>query len=289
MESGPRTEKFIRLSVRPEASLRWIVPLWATVWGAVVGGTGAIMRADVARLLLALILVEVGWGELWRALTATDWATPLRRWQHWHSGASAQRAFWLPYTRPGSPAYRFALWLGQLVSWGRAIFLPTAGASLAVAFVGTLLSLVLATVLGREMLLLTLGVLACAQLATVISGGRGAVSAGWNGAMQVGFPYLAGHLTFAPLTLPAIALAMAFSLALIGAESDSRTSRIAFWVGGYLAAALPLLVLRHPLAVPFLLFLGLPPLLTEDHGTYGWFRRYGAWFMAAMALASAAL
>ncbi len=282
-----RTGKCILLSVRPGASLRWIVPLWAIVWGAIVGGSGAILWTDVVRLLLVLILVEIGWGELWRALTATDWATPLRRWQHWHLGASPSRAFWLPYTRPGSPAHRFALWLGQLASWGGTIFLPVTGPFLAVAFVGTVLSLALAAALGREMLLLTLGVLAYAQLATVVSGGRGEVGVGWNAAVRVGLPYLAGHLAFAPLTLPSLILAATFSFAFSGAEGRRSTRHLALWVGGYLVAAALLLVLRRPLAVPFLLFLGLPPLLTEGHGARGWFRRYGAWWMAALALTSA--
>jgi hypothetical protein len=108
---------------------------------------------------------------------------------------------------------------------------------------------------------------------------------GW--AVRVGFPYLAGHLTFAPLTLPSLILAAAFSFAFSGTEGGQRTRHLALWVSGYLVAAILLLVLQRPLAVPFLLFLGLPPLLTESHGGRGWFRRYGAWWMAALALTSA--
>ncbi len=287
MKSESHTGKFILLSVRPGTSLQALVPLWATLWGAVVGSSGAILRADVARLLLVLILVEVGWGELWRALTATDWATPLHRWQHWHLGTFPLRASWpLPYTRPGSPAHRLGVWLTQLVSWGETVFLPAAGSALGTAVISALISLALAAALGRDLLLLTLGVLAMAQLAALSSGGRGTVGTGWNAAIRVGLPYLAGHLAFAPLTFPSLAVAGAFSLAFSGTGKSKDPARAALWVSGYLLAALLLLVLHRPLAVPFLFFLGLSPFLATDRGLRGWFRRYGAWWMAAMALVS---
>ena len=274
----------------------WFLPLWATVCGAVAAAAAPPTPAGLARLLLALFLVELGWGELWLAVVATDWATPLGRWQRWKyepshlsTGDVANEPV-LPYARPGSPADRLARWLAQLTSWGRMVLLPLAGPALGSALVGLLLSLALSTVLGRDFLLLTLGILASAQLVALARGGRGGAGPGIGTAFQAGFGWLAGHLAFAPLSLPSAALAGALSLAASGAEDSPRTLRRALWVGGYLGALLLLIALQRPLAVPFVAFLALPPLLTDTtEGAPGWLRRYGLWLAAAMLLSAAAL
>lgn len=277
----------------------WFLPLWATICGAVAAAADPPTLTDIARLILALFLVELGWGELWLALTATDWATPLGRWQQWKyesprpptrdaAGGGNQPA--LPYARPGSPADRLSRWLAQLTSWGRMVFLPLVGPALGSALVGLLLSLALSAVLGRDFLLLTLGILASAQLVATISGGRGGAGPGAGLAFRVGLGWLAGHLVFAPLALSSAALAGALSLAASGAEDSPGARRRALWVGGYLGAMLLLIVLRRPLAVPFLALLALPPLLTDAaEGPSGWLRRYGFWLAVAMLLASSAL
>lgn len=283
----------------------WFLPLWATVCGAMAAVAEPPTMMGIARLILALFLVELGWGELWLALTATDWATPLGRWQRWKyefSRSSASDAVTegnkpaLPYARPGSPADRLARWLSQLNSWGRMVFLPLAGPALGSALVGLLLSIALSAVLGRDFLLLTLGILASAQLVAVASGGRGEAGPDAGLAFRVGLGWLAGHLTFAPLSLPSAVLAGVLSLAASGAEDSSRKinlallPRRALWVGGYLGAMLLLVVLHRPLVVPFLAFLALPPLLTDTaEGAPNWLRRYGLWLAAAMLLAALAL
>ncbi len=277
----------------------WFLPLWATVCGAVTAAANPLTLAGIARLLLALFLVELGWGELWLALTATDWATPLGRWRQWQyepshpsasNAATGRKKPALPYARPGSPADRLARWLAQLTSWGQMVFLPLVGPALGSALVGLLLSLALSAVLGRDFLLLTLGVLASAQLVALASGGRGGAGPGAGLAFRVGLGWLAGHLVFAPLALPSAALAGALSLAASGTEDSPRTLRRALWVGSYLAALLLLIALHRPLAVPFFAFLALPPLLTDAaKGPSGWLRRYGVWLAAAMLIAALAL
>lgn len=280
----------------------WFLPLWATLCGAVAAAAEPPTTAGIARLILALFLVELGWGELWLAVTATDWATPLDRWQRWkdefsHSPASdaaTENKPTLPYARPGSPADRLACWLAQLTSWGRAVLLPMAGPALGSAIVGLLLSLALSAVLGRDFLLLTLGILASAQLVAVASGGRGGAGPGAGLAFRVGLGWLAGHLAFAPLALPSAVLAGVLSLAASGADDASGkihpASRRALWVGGYLGAMLLLVILRRPLAVPFIAFLALPPLLTDSPDIApGWLRRYGLWLAAAMLLVAMAV
>ncbi len=293
---NPHTRKLLRLSAHPDSPPVWFLPLWATVCGAVAAPPDPPTLASIARLLLALFLVELGWGELWLALTATDWATPLGRWRHWEAqDTKINLALRIPYARPGSPADRLARWLAQLTSWGRMVLLPLVGPALGSGLVGLLLSLALSAVLGRNLLLLTLGTLASAQLVAVASGGRGGAGPGAGLAFRVGLGWLAGHLTFAPLTLPSVALAGAFSLAASGAEIDRNRKinlalRGAFWVGGYVGVMLLLVVLRRPLVVPFIAFLALPPLLADaPEGASGWRRRYGVWLAAAMLLAAMAV
>ncbi len=276
----------------------WFLPLWATVCGA-VAAAAPLTLTGIARLTLALFLVELGWGELWLAVVATDWATPLGRWQQWKyephpstgnaaNGGANEPA--LPYARPNSPADRLSRWLAQLTSWGRMVFLPLAGPALGSALVGLLLSLALSAVLGRDFLLLTLGILASAQLVALANQGRGGAGPGIGTAFRVGLGWLAGHLVFAPLALPSAALAGALSLAASGAEDSPGTLRRALWVGGYLSALLLLVALQRPLAVPFVAFLALPPLLTDTTGGIsGWLRRYGLWLAAAMLLSALAL
>lgn len=297
---NPHTRKLLRLSAHPGSPPTWFLPLWATICGAVAAVASPPTLVGIARLTLALFLVELGWGELWLAVVATDWTTPLGRWQQWKyepfppftSGAATGRENEpaLPYARPGSPADRLGRWLAQLTSWGRIVFLPLAGPALGSALVGLLLSLALSTLLGRDFLLLTLGILASAQLVALASGGRGGTGPGAGLAFRVGMGWLAGHLVFAPLALPSAALAGALSLAASGTEDSPRTLRRALWVGGYLAALLLLIALHRPLAVPFVAFLALPPLLTDTtEGAPGWLRRYGFWLAAAMLLSALAL
>ncbi len=296
---NPHTRKLLRLSTHSGSPPVWFLPLWATVCGAVAAAADPPTLNDVARLIMALFLVELGWGELWLALTATDWATPLDRWQQWnyesprssaHDAAGGRNRFAFPYARPGSPADRLGRWLAQLTSWGRMVFLPLVGPALGSALVGLLLSLALSAVLGRDFLLLTLGILASAQLVALASGGRGEAGPGAALAFRIGLGWLAGHLTFAPLALPSAALAGTFSMAASGAEDSLGRRRRALWVGGYLGGMLLLMVLHRPLAVPFLAFLALPPLLTDPaEGSPGWLRRYGVWLAAAMMLAALAV
>jgi hypothetical protein len=287
---NPHTRKLLRISAHPGSPPVWFLPLWATVCGAVAADI-PLALPHLVRWLLALFLVELGWGELWLALTATDWATPLGRWQRWEEEAPRPpNRPPLPYARPGSPADRLARWLAQLTSWGRTVFLPLVGPALGSALAGLLLSLALSAMLGRDFLLLTLGVLASAQLVALASGGRGEVGPGVGLAFRVGLGWLAGHIALAPLALPSAVLAGVLSLAASGAQDAPGTHRRALWVGGYLGAMLLLVVLHRPLAVPFVAFLALPPLLTDTvEGAPSWLRRYGFWLATAMLLAALAL
>jgi len=232
---------------------------------------------------MTFLLVGVGWARFWRALAATDWATLLEGWRTWSAGESRLA---LPYTRPGSPAHRLARWLGQLILWGRTVFLPAAGPALGTAGVSLAAALILSAALGENSLLLALGVFALTQMALLQSGGTGRVGAGWHALMGVGIPWLAGHLALSPLSLSSAVLAGAFSLVAYGWTCTSAPSGPLAWVGGYMGAAALFLLTGRPLVVPYLVLVMLLPLLSA--GSPAWKPR-ALWLVGGMLLAAVAL
>ncbi len=219
MISDLRSHGLIRLRVRTSNALGWIVPLWAGWCGAVASGGLHPTLEDGGRLLLLFLLVEGGWGTLWEALSTTDWAPHFRRWQHWRLEG---RVHTLPYTQPGSPGDRLSRWLSQLTTWYQTILMPSTGRRIGAAVGGLVLSLALALALGQGILLLTVAALALMQLALVATRGRGNPPAGWDGALRLGLPWMAGHLAFGPATLPSAGLALAFGFAIAGAQDHPR-------------------------------------------------------------------
>jgi hypothetical protein len=79
VEQGPDLGSPIRLQVWPRQGL--LRPAWAALCGALASGSFTLALEPLLQLTLLVFLVDVVWGGLWSALAATDWATPLRRWQ----------------------------------------------------------------------------------------------------------------------------------------------------------------------------------------------------------------
>jgi len=275
----------IRLRLGRSSAPAWAIPVWATLCGAIASGGLSPTLTDGGRLLLTMLLVDAGWGPLWGALATTDWAAPLRRWRNWRLDTPIPP---LPYVRPGSPGDRLARWLAQLWAWAKTVLAPVAGHGLGTTVAGLTLSLVLATALGPDLLMLTVGGLALMQLALVTDRGRGQVSPGWDGPLRLGLPWLAGHLAFAPPTLPSAALAAAFSLTAAGAGSAHRPQGRALWAAGQLTAAALFLPLHRPLVVPFLALTLVPQLLLpgRSDNPHRWTRVAWAWLGTGMLLAS---
>lgn len=265
----------------------WFLPPWAVLCGAVASPPFHLSPGDAARLAMTILLVEGGWGTLWSALGATDWITPLQRWRTWTGHHPTPL---LPYTRAGSPAERIASWLSRFRSWWEEAFLPSAGRALGAALAGLLVSLLVAFTLGPEIFLLTLGVLALMELALLSRRGRMPPSSGWDSVVRVGGPWLAGHLAFGPLSLPSVALAGAFSLAIAGAEGGRSHAR-SMWIGGQFLAALLLVSLHRPLAASFLVLLLTPQWLLLAHPVpSNPARRYALlWLATAMLLTAWAM
>lgn len=72
--------------------------LWAGMAGVLAAG-GALERTDWRVLALALLLVDVLWGAVWRLAGGRNLLLPL-------APRAAQPQVWLPYLQPASPAAR---------------------------------------------------------------------------------------------------------------------------------------------------------------------------------------
>lgn len=122
------------------------VALWAGVAGALSAGV-AVERIDWRALALALLLVDVLWGAVWRLAGGRDALLPL-------APRAAQQQVWLPYLQPESPAARvFAGSHHELWPLAFRVGAPTA-----------LLALLVAAVVGIEALGLTVVVVALTVL-----------------------------------------------------------------------------------------------------------------------------
>jgi hypothetical protein len=269
----------------------WLAPTWAALCGVIAAGSFGWRGADWLRLAVLILLVDGSWGTLWSALGDTDWATPLRRWRNWHFGDPVTAS---PYTLPGTPGDQVSRWLGQLRAWGRDVLWPTCGPALTAIAVALPVTAVLVALLGAEFLLLSVAALAVMQLGVARNGGRGDIISEWDAIVAIAFPWLAGHLAFGELALPAAALALAFTLAWGGGwRAGSAWGRVSSIGGQFLAAAL-LVALRHPLAAACLALLAAPQVallvwLRRGQSASWYVRHTRPWLMAAMLVAALAL
>lgn len=290
MEGNPHLTTFdpasgglIRLQARLTNPILWLGPAWAALCGVVASGGFDWQGEDFVRLSLLLLLADGGWGTLWAALGATNWATPLRLWRNWRFGEPVSA---LPYTLPDSPGDRASRWLGQLRAWLRDILWPACGPALSAIAVALPVTALLAALLGPELLLLSLAALAVMQL--------GLVWRGCNAAVAVMLPWLAGHIAFGSLASGSAGLALAFTLAWgANRRAGAPWARALGASAQFLALAL-LVALRQPLAAGGLALLIVPqlallPWLRRGQSAAWYARHARPWLMAAMLLAAWAL
>jgi hypothetical protein len=188
-------------------------PAWAALCGALASGGLTLTTEPLLRLGLLALLVEVVWGGLWSALAATDWATPLRHWQEWRRSLPVSV---LPYTAPGAPAGRLARTWGHLRSWWGELLRPTLGPTLAGLAVLLPLALIVASLLGARLLLVTLCAVTLLQFIVARTGGDARPLPSSQALFEIALPWLAGHVLFDLPTTSSILLALSYSLAYAG-------------------------------------------------------------------------
>ncbi len=263
-----------------------VASLWAAGCGlgAAAGGVGL-----PAAALLA-VLVFLGWGNAWDVVAGTDWFGPLAGcWPPARPVALPA----LPYMQPGSPAGRLVRALGRVLGWWQTAFWPALSAPIlsllaALALVGALLLL-----LPERLAMLHVALAAVLGLVLVWRR-RGRRPLGAQAVVQVGLPWLAGHLVVAPPSGLSWVLASCFSLAAWGVlRVAHKGGGLLLLNGGLVLALAALAAARQPLAAALvgLLFFGqlaLQPSLRHGADPASIAGRTWPWLLAAMALAALA-
>ncbi len=266
--------------------------LWSVLCGALASDQLRWQSDELLTLVLVLLLADLAWGNLWDLAVGVDWFGLLA--QGWPV-QPAPRPAGLPYTLPHSPGGRIFGALGRLGAWWRETFWPAGGPALLGVVAAAALAIVLNLLLPDRLRLLNALLVALIGLGLVLRR-RDKVPLGGTALVQVGLCWLAGHMAFAQLSAPSLALALAFTLAVWGALRVAEQKRGALWLqnGGQVVAVALLAALRQPLAAGLagLLLLGqvaLQPSLHHGGKPARIFRRGWPWLMAVMLVAALAV
>ncbi len=255
----------------------WLLPPVALVCGAWASGVTPLWRPELAALLA---LVLAGWRPFWRALSRTDWATPLRAWRTWEDEAPLPR---IPYLQPGTPGAALQRRLQQALAWWRACGAQTLALPLRVALLSLGLSLLLALAIGRTALLLTFFFISLSEVA-LLWDERGHIPTFFHALMEAGLPWLLGSSLGAPDGLQ-LALALGLSLLVAAFLRPTRASGL-----GTLPL-LGLLVSQHPFTAGWVALSCVPlvwlGMRAPDASTYR--RRSAVWLMVVFILTAGAL
>ena len=232
---------------------------------------------------LALALVLGGWMPLWRAITTTDWKTPLQQWRTWEEREPLP--IW-PYLQPGTPGAALHRALEHARAWWRAVGAPTLSDPLRTALSALVLSVLLSAVLGQTALLLSALLLTCAELAALWHEGKGRVGTGWDAVGWIGVPWLLGASLGGSISLVGGLSALAVTL-LVGFQATPRA-----WAAvGPLLASTFLLWQGQPVAVGGVLLLAFPGwlLLLDSITPVRYHRAVAPWLLLMLLLIAGAL
>ncbi len=271
-------------SIAPERTNPWIGP-WEGGWpliplAAVIGGAWTVVRPlgaeALPRLAIAIALVLLSWAPLWRALTATHWAGPLRRWRDWDTRALLPQ---LPFVQPNTPGEALSHALEQACAWWQVEGSATLAAPLGSALLALIASPLLCLPLGRTALLLTLIHFAWAQLMALWSEGSGQPGVFGEAVAIAGLPWLLGT------TMGEGPLSPGGSLAVVALLSFYAVPGLPALLGPLLAAGY-LLWQGEALATGALLLLALPGLylLTQRLPAAQYRRTIAIWIIAMLLL-----
>jgi hypothetical protein len=197
---------------------------------------------------MVAFITEILWSS-WRAQLVDA------RWKEWiqahplPAGGASMPV--IPYTKPDSPLGRSLTYLGRLRLWVQETLPAERRGALIATFALPPLVLLLSTLVGFDMLVLSVAAL-CVVLLEWRVATRGGVHNALRAALEIGLSWLAGHLVVAPLTPFSLVLAICYATAyqgVLGAEdglaSDGRLGArsFVFLVTGQLVAGLLVLFL----------------------------------------------
>jgi hypothetical protein len=138
---------------RPLRPLWYLGPGWAAIGGGLAAGAFSFAPAQVLTLLLAWYLADPLLGTIWElgvgaSVPGVQRGIWFRLLRDPHPEDAAPLVI-LPYTRPGSPGWRLARWMGRLRDWWRADFWPEMGHAFVTLAVGLGAALAAGAALGR--------------------------------------------------------------------------------------------------------------------------------------------
>lgn len=266
---------------------------WAALCGAVASGQMGLKAQSLLLLLLVLFLVDPVLGGIWRLVVDTDWFAPFAR-GHLSRGEIPSKS--LPYTSPGSPGYRASRWLAGVLAWWRTDFRPHVGAEFLSLILTLAVAMVLASLLRPLVALLTL--VALVLMAVVLFfRRREAISFSLRAILELGLPWLIGHLAFGSLNWKSVAFALAYTVAYYACFvllDGRRRSAMRLLNGSQIVAVALLIILKEPILAGIAGLLLLPQLLLQPflwRGEAEWWylQRSQPWLMAGMLTAGLAI
>jgi len=281
----------MKLEVRITRPLTWLGPAWAALCGAMASGRLTLSGHNLLVLISALFLADALWGTLWHLIAERDWFVS----SNWPSQAQEANLTALPYTAPGSPSHRIFGRLRQGLAWWRRVFWPRLGLTLLGLMVALPLTLILAIILGRRVIILTSAALAVMVLALLRMRRHSAPPLSLRALLEMGFAWLAGHTAFGPLTLWSFLLATFYTVAYHSCLGLAKGKHLLTSLKASQAAVIILLIfLRQPIVAGVIGLLLLPQMLLQPFLGQGemelWYLRHvGPFLMAGMLLAALAV
>ncbi len=272
-DSTPATGQWIRLEAFLRTNGLWLGPGWAAVCGVIASGRFTWSARGLLLAGLAIFLVDGVWATLWSAAIETNWAAIAARW---NASPPPLRPRALLHMRTGAPSDRATRWLSQLTHWWQTELQPVAGSTVSSIVVCLALGLVLAAILGGQMLMLSAAALALIQIGLVINRAAGQPLPVIQAILEVGLAWLAGHAAFAPINIISTLMAAVFAITYAGGlQLVEQQGGLKRWRWSQLAAAAIVLIARHPLPALMLFLTTFAQLLIEP----GLKERSGAWFV----------
>jgi hypothetical protein len=279
--------RLISLRVEKSASIAWAVSAWAALCGAIVSRQMELKAQSLLLLLLVLFLVDPVLGGIWRLVVGTDWLAPFAS-RHLSREEVPLRS--LPYTSPGSPGYRAFRWLAGILAWWREDFRPHVGTEFLGLSLTLAVAITLASLLGRLVALLTLVALVLMAVILFSSRQRGPVSFPLRAVLELGLPWLMGHLAFGALHWESVAFALVYTIAYYACfvlVYGRRRTATRLLNGSQIVAVALLIIVKEPILAGIASLLLLPQLLLQSflwRGEAEWWylQRSQPWLMAGM-------
>jgi len=285
--------RLIGLRMEMSSSSIWLGSAWAALCGAVASGQMGLKAQSLLLLLLVLFLVDPVLGGIWRLGVDTDWFAPFAG-GHLSRGEVPSKS--LPYTSPGSPGYRASRWLAGVLAWWRTDFRPHVGAEFLSLILTLAVAIMLVSLLGPLVALLTL--VALVLMAVVLFfRQREAISFSLRAILELGLPWLIGHLAFGSLNWESVALALAYTVAYYACFvllDGRRRTAMRLLNGSQIVAVALLIIVREPIlaGIAGLLLLAqllLQPFLWRGEAEWWYLQRSQPWLMAEMLTAGLAI